>query len=690
MRFGLCVRSALLAGLGACVIGAPAAADEGMWLFNGLPCEALQSRYGFEPSAEWLERVQKSALQFDGASGSFVSRSGLVLTNHHVGSDQIHKLSTPERDLMRDGFVARTLAEEIPCADLVLRSLTRIEDVTADVKRAEDGLSGEEASAARRAAVSRIESAAREAGSQDASVVTLYHGARHHLYHYRRYTDVRLVFAPHSQVAFWGGDHANFGYPRFNLDMCLFRVYENGKPLEPEHHLRWSESGAADGDLILVAGHPWRTQRLLTVDHVRFVRDVDLPLSLFEAWRRESIWQQYVNRGSEERRIGMEALGGVQNRRKARAGVLAGLLDPSVMDALRTAEHRVRATATVVEDAADPWRQIGEACDRYRAFHARHVATGGNRPFRSALASIALDLVRLAEELPKPSGERLVEYRDTALDGLYVGLYSPAPIYPTFETESIAAGLSYLAELFGAEDPLVTALLDGRSPRARAEQLVGATKLADVAERRRLAEGGRAAIEASEDPLLRFVRAWDAEERRLRARFDREVGSVLDAAYARIAAARFELDGDRVYPDATGTLRFSFGPVRGYEESGRDVPPFTTYGGLYEQQALRAGDPAFALPAVWSERRDKLNPRTPLNFVCTADIIGGNSGSPALNRAGEVVGVVFDGNIQSLIWDMRYTDQQARAVCVDSRGIVEALRVIYDAPALVDELRGSR
>ncbi|MBK8916109.1 MAG: S46 family peptidase [Phycisphaerales bacterium] len=688
MRVNTSGRAALLTAVAAMVCSGPAVADEGMWLFNGLPREALQSRYRFEPSAEWLQRVQGSALQFDGASGSFVSGRGLVLTNHHVGSDQIHKLSTPERDLMRDGFVARTLGEEIPCADLVLRSLTRIEDVTAEVQRAAEGLSGEEAGAARRAAISRIESAARKAGSQDASVVTLYHGARHHLYHYRRYSDVRLVFAPHSQIAAWGGDYANFGYPRFCLDMCLFRVYENGKPLEPEHYLRWSEAGAADGDLVLVAGHPWRTQRLLTVDHVRFVRDVDLPHSLFEAWRRESIWQQFVNRGPDERRIGLEALGGVQNRRKARAGVLAGLLDPAVMDALRSAEQRVRGKAQIAEDAADPWQQIGEACDRYRQFHARHVATGGNRPFRSALTSIALNLVRLAEELPKPSGERLAEYRDTALDGLYVGLYSPAPIHPEFETESIAAGLSYLAESFGAEDPLVTALLDGRSPRARAEQLVGETKLADVAERRRLAEGGRAAIEANGDPLLRFVRAWDAEERRLRARHEREVGSVLDAAYARIAAVRFELDGDRVYPDATGTLRFSFGPVRGYVESGRTVPPFTTYGGLLDLHAQRADDPACALPPVWSERRGKLNPQTPLNFVCTADIIGGNSGSPALSRAGEVVGVIFDGNIQSLIWDMRYTDEQARAVCVDSRGILEALRVMYDAPMLADELQG--
>ncbi len=683
--------------VGCLVLVTAAAADEGMWLINRPPTQRLKERYQFEPSPAWLEHVQKSCVRFGrGGSASLVSAEGLVMTNHHVGSGVLERLSTAERNLLADGFLARSRDEELACPDFEVRILWSIEDVTARVEAAAaPGLPAAEANTARRKATAAIEQECKQKNpDMTCDVVTLYHGARYHLYAYKRFDDVRLVMAPEQQAAFFGGDNDNFEYPRFNLDVCFFRIYENGQPLRAEHYLKWSARGASENDLTFIVGHPARTQRLYTVDHLKFLRDVGYPTILRRLWRREVQLNTFMARSAENERIGMGDLHGVQNSRKAFTGMLAGLLDPAIMAAKAQAESALRAAVMANPEFRQKWGtawdEVAQAQRTYAEFYERYSALDGRRSvIRSDLYRIARHVVMLAEELPKPNAERQEEYRDSALDSLYLSLYSPAPIYDDLEIDGVVSGLSYLAETFGADDPLVVAALAGQSPRARAEQLVRGTTLKEVAARKNLVEGGTAALAAADDPMLRFAADLGPEVRRLRLRHEDEVEAVERAAYTKIAAAQFAIHGEDIAPDASFSLRLSYGPIRGYEEGGRSIPAFTTFAGLYERHQAREGKPPFDLPRRWLERKDRLRLDTPYNFVCTADIIGGNSGSPVIDRAGEVIGIVFDGNIQGLVWDTVYTDRQARAVCVDARAIIEALRNVYDAAALANELEGT-
>jgi hypothetical protein len=670
-------------------------ADEGMWLFNKPPVDDL-AKYDFEPSAEWLEHIQKSCVRVStGGSGSIVSADGLVMTNHHVGSDILEKLSSAERDLLETGFLARTRAEELRCPDLEVMVLWTIEDVTARIEGAvADGADAAAANAARRGAMAALEKEAEAATGLKSEVVTLYQGGRYHLYGYRRYTDVRLVMAPEKAIAAFGGDTDNFEYPRYCLDMCFFRIYEDGAPLAAEHWLRWSDSGASAGDLVFVAGHPGRTERLFTVDHLAFLRDVRHPHVLERLWRNEVRLTTFADRSAEQRRIAQGDLLSTQNARKAYTGLYAGLLDPSLMAQKRKAEAELRKRVQADPQAAaawgSAWDDIAAAYAAYSGFYGRSVALGGSRMnLGGELFAIAKDLVRLADEREKPNEERLREYGDAQLDKLERGILSPAPIYPALEVQRMEGALQYMAEELGGADPTVLKALDGKAPRARAEELVGGTLLADVAARRLLLDGGRAAIEASDDPMIKLVLALDDEVRALRQRHEDEVEGVERGAYARIAEARFAIEGENSYPDATFTLRLSYGTVTGYREGDTEVPPFTTLRGVYEREAERGGTAPFDLPPSWTEARERLDLDTPFNFVATPDIIGGNSGSPVVDRAGEVVGLIFDGNLHSLIGDIAYTDEQARAVSVDSRGIVESLRAVYRAEALVRELTGA-
>ena len=676
-------------------LAAFARADEGMWLINRPPLEQLEKKYGFVPDAAWLDHVQKSCVRIStGGSGSIVSPNGLVMTNHHVGSDLLEKLSTKENDLLERGFLARTLEEEVSCPEVEMHVLWEIEDVTARVQgAAKPEMSSAEANTARRGEMSTIEKESSEKTGLKSEIVTLWQGGRYHLYRYKRYTDVRLVFAPEKKIAFFGGDTDNFEYPRFNLDVTFFRIYQDGKPLKPEHWLRWSRQGASDGSLVFVAGHPGSTERGLTVAHTEFMRDVRYPMTLRNLWRREVQLETFSQKSAEHRRIAEGDLFGVKNSRKAITGRLSGLLDPAIFGAKSAAEKALRdAVAKNPEHQTKwggAWDQIAAAQTKYREFYPRYVALGGaSLGLGGNLFGIAKDLVRLAEERPKPSADRLREYRDSNLDSVELGLYSPAPIYPELEVSSLESSLQWMCELLGAGDPTVAAALGGKSPRARAEELVAGTKLGDVEERKRIAAGGKAAIESSKDPLIALVKALDPESRKLRKRYEDEIESAQREGYAKIAAADFAVRGENQYPDATFTLRLSYGTVKGWQEGGRTIAPFTNFAGLYERAAERKGERDFELPARWANQRDSINPNTPFNFVSTNDIIGGNSGSPVFDKKGEVVGLIFDGNIDSLVLNNAYSDERARAVSVDARAIVESLRRVYDAQALADELAG--
>jgi hypothetical protein len=673
--------------------------DEGMWLFNNPPRDHLKNKYDFDATPDWLEHVQKSSVRFNsGGSGSFVSPDGLVMTNHHVGADCLQKISDEKHNYLRDGFHARTRAHEHKCTDLELNVLMSIEDVTERVKAAvKPGLSSEQAFAARRAVMAEIEKESLDKTGLRSDIITLYQGGLYHLYRFKKYTDVRLVLAPEQQTAFFGGDPDNFEYPRFDLDACFFRVYENNQPAKIEHYLKWSKAGAKDGELVFVSGHPGRTDRLATLAELDYLRNIGFPFLLQRLNRLEVLLTTFSARNEENARQARDLLFGVANSRKARVGGLAALLDPELMARKQQQEKKLRAKAEEdgsLKDARDAWDRIA-AAQKVRAANIRKFTLleggrGGASGFNSELYDIARTLLRAAEEKPKSNSKRLREFRDSNLESLEFQLFSEAPIYDNFEKLKLADSLTFLANEIGADSPLVKKVLAGKSPSERAYELVSGTKLKDVKLRKKLYKGGKEVIDAAHDPMIELARLVDPEARKVRKTIESEVEEVQRQAYAEIAKVKFALEGTSTYPDATFTLRLSFGQVKGYEEDGKHVPFETTFAGLYKRSAEHHNREPFDLPPRWVEKKDRLNLKTPLNFICTADIIGGNSGSPVINRRAEVVGLIFDGNIQSLALDFAYSDEQARALSVHSAGIVEALRKVYDAGALADELTGPK
>ncbi len=669
----------------------PALADEGMWTFDNPPLKLLKEKYGFTPTQEWLDHVRLSSVRFnDGGSGSWVSPNGLVLTNHHVALGQLQKVSTKDKDYVANGFFARTAAEELKCPDLELNVLVGMEEVTKRVgESVKPAMAEKDALKARKAEMAKIEKEALSGADSHAEVVSLYNGAEYWLYRYKKYTDVRLVAAPEQQAAFFGGDPDNFTSPRYDLDFAIFRVYENDKPVESKHYLKWNAKGAADGELVFISGHPGSTDRQQTMAQLETQRDFVYPTLLKTLQRRLAVLKRYAALGPEQARQANNQIFGIENSLKAFGGEYEGLLDKALMEKKQTEEKEFRGKV-----AANPaWqKEYGDAWPAIERAEKQRVVLFKQNRFRVVrglrLPVLALQIVQYVAEVKKPDSERLDGFHDADLESLRFRLFSPAPIYPQLEEALIANSLQESLEELGANDPFVQAALGGRNPADVARELMSGTKLADAAARKALVEGGEAAVAASTDPLIVLARKIDPVARQTRKAIEDTVQSVETPAGEKIGRALFAVYGKGRYPDATFTLRLSYGTVAGYPMNGTIAPPITTFYGLYDRATSFGMKPPFHLTPRFLERKDRLDLSTPLNTVSTGDIIGGNSGSPVINRNAELVGLIFDGNIESLVGNFVYDETKNRAVSVHSAAIIEALRKADDAAALADELEG--
>lgn len=670
----------------------PCLADEGMWTFDNPPTKELQQRYGFTPTQPWLDHVRLSSVRFnDGGSGSFVSPNGLVLTNHHVAADQLQKISTPQHDYLKTGFYAAKTADELKSADLEINLLESLENVTQRVLSAvKPGADDQEAQKARQAEIAAIEKESLQKTGLRSDVVTLYHGAEFWLYRYKKYTDVRLVFAPDQQTAFFGGQPDNFTYPRYDLDMALFRVYENGKPIHTDNYLHWNSRGAADGDLVFVSGNPGTTERDLTLSQLETQRDDSLPELLKRIDTLLETLKTYSARGPEQTRQATTLIFELENDQKALGGELAGLQNPAIMAKKREAESAFRAG---VQKNPELERKDGGAWDAISAAEQKLRPRDKEVHFRTldpTFAETAVDIVRYVEQVRKPDADRLPGYHDAQLESLRFQLLSPAPVYIAMEQALLAAVLDQAQHELGPNDAFVKAALNGAaSPAQAAAAAFNGTKLTDPAVRKALLGGGETAVSASQDPLVAFARRVEPVLRETSEWVRNEVRSVESRAGEQLGQARFAIYGKTTYPDATFTLRLSYGTIKGYPMNGTIAPPKTTFYGLYNRSLGFDGKPPFELTERLVAGRASLNLATPLNFVNTCDIVGGNSGSPVINRNGELVGLIFDGNIESLAGAFVYDERDNRAVAVHPGGMMEALRKLYHADTLADELQGS-
>ena len=663
-------------------------ADEGMWTFDRPPVEAIKSRYGFTVTQPWLDHLRLSSVRFPDGSGSFVSPTGLVLTNHHVALEQLQKISTPQKNYVADGFYARSRAEEVKSADAELDVLMSSEDVTSRITgAAAKAANAQAALEARKAEIARLEKECVDATKLRCDVVTLYQDAQYWLYRYKKYTDVRLVFAPEQQMAFFGGDPDNFTYPRHDLDFAIFRVYENDQPVRSEHYLKWNAKGAADQEPVFVTGHPGSTDRDDTVAELETERDVIYPISLKVVGRRLAMLRKYSSLGAEQARQAAGLTFSLENALKAYTGEYNGLTDPKILQKKSADEKALRDQIAKKPEWRKEYGGAWTAIQRAQDVRRRLYKTERFAQLRgSSLAPLGLVFVQYAEEIGKPDAERLDGFHDAQLPTLRFQLLSPAPFYRPLEQVLLADSLQESLEELGPNDPFIKAALGGKSPSDGAAAFIGGTKLDELAVRKALLDGGPAAINASNDSLVVFGRAINPIVRGIKKTIDRDVTSVASAARQKVGLARFAVYGTSAYPDATFTLRLSYGKVSGYPMNGTKAPYKTTFFGLYDRSAGFDNKPPFRLTTRFADKRAQVDLSTPLDFVTTNDIIGGNSGSPVVNRAGEIVGLIFDGNIESLVGRFVYDEEKNRAVAVHSGAILHALRTVYEAAPLADEL----
>lgn len=678
----------VLCGVASFVAGQRARADEGMWPMNNVPADHIAQKYGFKPDPAWIEKVQLgSARLAQGCSASFVSPNGLVMTNHHCAHACIEQLSQKGQDLVANGFYASSPSAEKKCPALEVNQLVAITDVTETMRKALAGKAGAQFSDAKKAEQAKLTKACATSDDLRCEVVELYQGGRYNLYQYKRYQDVRLVFAPELAIAFFGGDPDNFNFPRFDLDVAFVRIYTNDKPAPTPNYFPFSAAGAQENELTFVSGNPGHTSREYTVAELLFERRVRLPRRLFGLAELRGQLTEYARRGPEQKRTSKTHLFYVENAFKGLKGREMALLSPRLIPQKRAAEKVLRQKLANDKRPgyASAYPSISKALDVYGNIYDAYELLERGRAFEGDLFKFARMLVRAAEELPKANEARLKEYTDAALPQLRQTLLSPAPIYDELAILELTFGLTKLREALGFDDPRVRAILGKKSPATLASELVRGTKLKNVAARKQLLEGGQAALAAFKDPLLDLARAVDRDARALRKRFEDEVDGPLTQAHEAIATVRFETHGTSIYPDATFTLRLSYGAVRGWTETGKPVAPFTTIGGAFERHT---GEDPFALPQRWLSAKPRLALDTRLNFTTTNDIIGGNSGSPVINKDAQIVGLIFDGNIHSLGGDYYFDERLNRAVSVHSSAILEALQKIYGADRIARELRG--
>lgn len=680
-------RAAVGASVLLALAAAPGFAAEGMWTLDNLPRKQLRERYGFEPDDAWVKRLMHASVRLaSGCSGSFVSADGLVLTNAHCVLRCVGELSNADSDYVNQGFVATARDAELSCPAEELNRLEAIADVTARIDKATANTTGQAYIDARNAEKARIETecVGDDSATTRCDVVELYGGSLHHLYRYRRFQDVRLVFSPEYRIGFFGGDPDNFNFPRYNLDMGLLRAYEDGKPVASDAYLRLDRAGAEPGELVMVTGHPGTTRRLLTASQLLRLRDVDLINSLLYLSERRALLWQYGRSSDEAARQVQSDLTFTENSLKVQRGQLAALQQPALLERKRATADRLRRVAD--EADGDPWAAIAAAQEAYRGIEAPYQMAERALGFDSSYFKLARHLVRASEERGKPNAQRLREYQDAALPRLQQTVLSSAPIYPAYEEVKLAWSLNKLRERLGPEDPLVKLVLARESPEALAAKLVAGTRLGDVEVRRKLWDGGFEAVSASTDPFVQLARAIDSISRELRQRYETQVEAVENKNAAVIAGLRFAEFGTATYPDATFSLRLSYGEVKGWEENGHQISPFTRIEGVF---ARATGAEPFVLPQSWLDAKPRLDLQAPFNFVTTNDIIGGNSGSPVINREGAVVGLAFDGNMHSLGGSFGYDESRNRCVAVHSAAMLEALDKIYGAGALAREMEGS-
>ncbi|MFZ5669204.1 MAG: S46 family peptidase [Pseudomonadota bacterium] len=678
------------AAVAALALGATAHADEGMWTFDGFPTARVKAAYGVDIDRAWLDRVQAAAVRIPGCSASLVSKDGLVLTNNHCVTDCLVELSEGGADHLKSGFLTAAREEERACAGMSAEILVSTLDVTARIKAATAGKTGGDYAAARAAAAAAAEGeTCGGAPNMRCQTIALYRGGRFVVYRYRRYTDVRLVFAPEFAAFFFGGDPDNFNFPRYALDSAFLRLYEGGKPVRTPAFLKWNPAPPRAGEATFVAGNPGSTERLLTVSQLETYRDLTIPVGQLQRSELRGRYIEFGRRGEDAKRIVADPLFGLENGFKVYYGRQGALTDPAFMESKRRAEAelraRVAADPALAAEIGDPWGEIAAAQQAYARYFLtwRQLETGAGGGAR--LFDWARLLVRAAEERSRPAAERLPEYADSRLPLLERRLVAAAKVEPELEQLQLEHWLLKTREYLGTDAAILDVVLGDESPEGLAERLVKGSRLADPAVRKALWDGGLDAVRASEDPMIRYALRLDAAARAVRKAWEGEVGGPTDRAAERIARARFAIYGESVYPDATFTLRLSYGQVAGWTWRGRTVEPFTTFGGLY---ARATGADPYALSPTWLAAKDRLNPDTVFNFVTTNDIIGGNSGSPVINARGEVIGAAFDGNIHSLGGAYGYDGDVNRTVVVSTAAITEALGKVYGREALVKELLG--